>query len=284
MASPAQNSNQGKEPAVNFTSGVFDRPRQPRLEPRKPTAPVQPEPEVEQQPQPQKEAFPDVFKQQSQMASETMQRMKTAAKSDDVGQAQADRINQAMADREKDPAEDEEKITAEEMSLAEQLIFKGYAEMDVELGAFPGKKMTICSTNADELGLIDDVVFEMVKNAKSNKDGTVDLPENHVTAMRNAVFVAISYRGIDGKELSPDVKYALNTIKKAVYKLNDLYGEGDLKAAEALKVSLRQAVLKRAMLVKRLPTTMIDFISRKKLWFDSKMSKIMEMKTIVPKS
>ena len=283
---------QEKGTPVNFTSGVFDKPRQPRLEPRKTSSNSQPtqttSQPVSQELRPSeavKEQFPDVFQQQREMTRETIQKMKSAARADGVDQEQVNRINEAMSNQNSVSRDDDsDKITVEDMAMAEQLIFRGYAEMDIEMNAFPGKKITICSTNADEIGLIDDVVFDMIKNAKKNSDGTVDLAEGKVAAMRNAVFVAVCYRGIDGKELSPDPKYYLNTIKKASLKLNELYSEGDLKGAEELKSGLCQSVMKRAMLVKRLPTTMIDFISKQKLNFDSKMSRIMEMKKIVPKS
>ena len=271
---------------VNFTSGVFDKPRQPRLEPRK--APGSSRPEItptqeSSEPVPQKEAFPDPFKEQARMTQETMLKMKHTDKAEEAQTDQINKINEAMESKNLNPM-DEEKVTAEEMSLAEQLIFKGYAETQVEMGAFPGKKFAICSTNAEELSMIDEVVFDMVKGAKSNSDGTVDLPENHLVTMRNAVFVALSYRGIDGKDLAPDAQYYLNSLKKGVYLMNEMYNDGKIDEANKLKESLKKAIIKRATLIKRLPTPLIDFLSGEKLRFDSKMSRIMGLKTIVPKS
>jgi hypothetical protein len=170
------------------------------------------------------------------------------------------------------------------MYWKKQLIFKGYAETNIEMSNFPGKKFTICSTNAEELSIIDDMAFDLAKSVKTNDDGTIDIPDNHIKTLRNALFVALSYRGCDGHELMTDPICHLNTLKKAILKMNDCFNDGDLENGKQLKESIKSALKKRATAVKRLSTTMIDFLSGEKYKFDNKMYTIMNKKKIIPKS
>ena len=237
-----------------------------------------------QGPLPEKEEFKDPFAIQNDLRSqaETKNRAieRMAASETDAAQKAANALN----NQGELSAGVDDGITADDLKLAEQLIFKGYAEKNVEMEAFPGKKFTICSTNAEELSIIDDIAFDMVKNIQTNSDGTVDLPENHVRTMRNALFVALSYRGVDGVELCTDAVCHLNTLKKAIFKTNELYNEGDIKKGDELKVSLKRALVKRATAVKRLATPLIDFLSGEKYRFDAKMAEVMNKKGILPKS
>jgi len=230
-----------------------------------------------------KEDFKDPFALQNEQRShaETVSRSIERKAASEVGEAE--KVQNALNNQGLGSSE-EDRISPEDMKLAEQLIFRGYAEKNVVMDSFPEKKFTICSTNAEELSIIDDVAFDMVKNIKTNEDGTVDLPENHIRTMRNALFVALSYRGVDGAELSSDPLSHLNTLKKAIFKVNDFYNDGEIKKAEELKNSLKKALVKRATLVKRLPTPLIDFLSGEKYRFDGKMAEVMNQKGILPKS
>jgi hypothetical protein len=231
----------------------------------------------------QKEEFPDPFTIQKNQVVETESKMRNLARKSEMADSEIEKTQQALNNQGSSTLEDDG-ITEEDMKLAEQLIFNGYAEKDIEMDSFKGKKFTICSTNAEEMSVIDDIAFDMVKNVKANSDGTVDLPENHLRTMRNALFVALSYRGCNNKEISTDPLSYLNTLKKAIIKTNELYNDGEIIKASELKESVKKALIKRASLIKRLPTPFIDFISGEKFKFDSKMSEIMNMKGIIPKS
>jgi len=180
--------------------------------------------------------------------------------------------------------EESEKFSDEDIKLAEQMIFKGYAEFDVSMPHIPNVKITLCSTSAEEIGMIDEIAFDMVKDAKELKDGNLDMPQNHVTRMRNALFVALSYKGKNETELMQDQRAHLNTLKRAIRKISDLYSSGEIEDADELKKSVKQALIARATVVNRLPTPLIDYISNEKYEFDDKISRIMNSKGVLPKS
>lgn len=260
-------------------AGVFDR-KSPPSSPSEPAAVPVSDPGSERQVKPN---FPDPFVLQSEMKEKTLTATRAAERKIDQSMSAATQAQDAL-NKSGFTELEEDAITAEDMKLAEQLIFRGYAETNIEMPNFPGRKFTICSTNAEEIAMIDDMAFDMVNDAKKNEDGTVDIPENHVRALRNALFVALSYRGCEGKELMSDPTYHLNTLKKAILTMNDYLNSGDLDSAQKLKASIKKALKMRGTAVKRLPTTLIDFLSSEKYKFDNKMSTIMSQKKILPKS
>lgn len=175
------------------------------------------------------------------------------------------------------------KIDPKDLDLAEQMIFKGYAEDDVEMVNFPNHKFTICSTSAEEIAIVEEIIFDVLKGSERD-DGSVNLPQAKVTGLRNGLFVAISYRGMDENELSNDSKCHLNTIKTAVIRANDLENSGSIDEADKLKESLKKRLLQRTALVNRMATPVIDFLSESKYLFDTKMNRILSSKEIIPKS
>jgi len=255
------------------SGGILDHTRGPAPAPEAPQGPTAKA----------KEQFPDVFTEQKRMVEHTETVARGMERRNDPGIAEAAKTQAALSSADLISPE-EEKISPIDMKLAEQLIFKGYAETDVTMANFPDIKYTLCSTSAQELSIIDEIAFDMVKSVKQNNDGTVDMPENHIRTMRNALFVALSYRGMNGKELTNEPTMYLNTLKRAIIKMNDMMDIGDLKEAIELNKSIKEALIKRATLVKKMATPLIDYLSGEKYRFDAKMSMIMDMKGIIPKS
>lgn len=236
---------------------------------------------------PPKEDFTDPFRAAASQAIDKVRptQKPVTTQSDAAAEKTAQALNNASTKELEKEFEEMDKITPQEMELAEQMIFNGYAEFDAEMPNLPNHKFTICSTNAEEMTLIDDVIFDMVKLAEDKADGTVDMPQNKVQAMRNALFLALAYRGVDKKEImGPDTISHLNTIKKAIIKVSELENAGEMIKAKELKDSLKKALIKRATAIKRLPTPTIDFLSGEKYRFDSRMLSIMSSKKILPKS
>lgn len=234
-----------------------------------------------------KEEFKDPFREQSDEVSERSVRQKP--KLDDLAVDQtlertAAAVNNAGPGKNvQADLDDMEKFTEEDINLAEQMIFRGYAEFDASMPRFKKNKFTICSTSAEEIAIIDEIVFDYVKKSE-NEDGTVNLPQNNVQGLKNALFIAISYRGMNKEEIIDDSSCHLNNIKKAVIRVTELENEGDLEASEKLKGSLKKKLLKRSSRVRRLATPIIDFLSDKKYEFDSKMLAIMSSQGLLPKS
>ena len=290
--------NQTRGPAVDMTgkipttpSGLFDKrntvSQQPSnaSEPQiKQTIPVPPAPlaPIDHGPvRTSKEDFPDIFKQQTEMIQHVANVSKQKI---DPDEAEVDKLNKALSGDQDKENEEIIKINPEDMKMAEQLIFNGYTECNVEIKNFPGRKFTICSTNAEEIGLIDEIVFEKIRSVKQNEDGSVEMPENAIRSLRNSLFISISYRGVDGKDFSADALCHINTIKRAILKLGELYNTGDLLKSEELKKGIKTAMIKRSNMVKRMPTPLIDFVTNEKYNFDVKMLKIMNEKNIIPLS
>lgn len=226
-----------------------------------------------------KDNFVGPFEQQADEIKTRVASQKKNVQRDYAEQA-ASNINKTMDSP--DPFEDET-VTENDMKLAEKLIFDGFAECEAQIPNFPDQKFTICSTNAEEISIIDEIIFDMLKS-KERPDGTFDIAQNNVTTMRNALTVALGYRGRNQTEICTNRTEHLNTIKRAIIKVGDLESEGNLKAAAELKQDLKGALLKRARKIKQLPTAIIDFLADEKFKFDKKMYTIMTAKTTIPKS
>lgn len=227
-----------------------------------------------------KEDFIDVFEQQKKLIEKTQ---KGIAPKIDQDQAMVENLNKSLSGEGGSDIDDEIiKISQDDLKLAEQLVFNSYAECNVEIKNFPGRKFTITSTNGEELGLIDEIVFEKIRSVKQNEDGSVELPQNAVSSLRNSLFIAMSFRGIDGNDISKDPICHINTLKRAIIKLGDVYNSGELQKAEELKKNIKQAMIKRATLVKRMPTALIDYLTGIKYDFDVRMLSIMNKKELLP--
>jgi len=179
--------------------------------------------------------------------------------------------------------EEQEKITDEELELAQQVIFKGYAEYNIKIPNIPNHTFTLCTSSAEDVSVIDEIIYEMVKS-KENEKGNVDLPAQHVETMRAALFLALGFKGVDGNDFCDEPVNQLMTIKRAVIKVKELEYTGEIKKAGELNESLKKALKYRAIRLRRYPTPVIDFLSSKKYEFDNKMYLIMMSDKILPKS
>ena len=236
---------------------------------------------------PRKEVFKDPFSEQAASVAERSKRQVPDLESlvgDSTLERTADAVNNAGSGKNVQADLDEmDKFSEEDLELAEQMIFRGYAEFDAVMPKLPKYKFTICSTSAEEIAIVDEIVFDLLKKSE-NSDGTVNLPQNNVQGLRNSLFLAISYRGMNKEELSPDSSCHLNTIKKAIIRVSEMENNGDLENSVKLKDSLKNKLLKRATIIKRLATPMIDFLADKKYEFDSKMLGIISSQGLLPKS
>lgn len=232
-----------------------------------------------------KEEFKGVFEQHAETVKD---RIGKPAKLPDEAEASVEKAAAALNNNEVKKLEAEfddlEKISDKDLELAEQMIFKGYAETNVIIPNLPKHEFTIISTSAEEMGIIDEIIFEMVKKSE-NTEGVVDLPSSKVQAMRNSLFLAMSYRGVDKKELMEENTTAhLNTLKRSIIKISDLENAGDLEKSVELKNTVKKYLKLRASKIGRLATPIIDFLSGEKYNFDARMLKIMSSKHILPKS
>jgi hypothetical protein len=228
-----------------------------------------------------REDFKDVFTIQAEMveknkaAANAMMNRKNRTEND------VDSLNKALGGNNNSELDDIIKISKEDIALCEQLIFNGFAETHIEMKSFPGRKFTICSTNAEELNFIDEIIFEKIRSVKQNDDGSVEMPENSIKALRNALFISLSYRGFDNKDICIDPISHLSTIKRAIIKLGEFSSLGDIKKADELKTSIKNAIMKRVAIVKRISTPLLDWITSQKYNMDVTMLKIMNEKGVI---
>lgn len=237
----------------------------------------------------EKQDFKDPFKEQADQLATRKNKADDIAKKviDSQASQMVDKANAALSGStskfDMKEFEELEKISDEDLELAEQTIFKGYAELNITIPNMPKHTFTLCTTSAEDMSIIDEILYDMVKG-KEDKDGEVDLPAQHVQTMRAALFLALGFKGTDGKDFCDEPINQLATIKKAVIKVKDLECSGEIDKSIALMKSLKDSVKYRAVRMRRFPTPVIDFLSGKKYEFDNRMYTIMVSPKIIPKS
>jgi hypothetical protein len=196
----------------------------------------------------------------------------------------ADKINASLSGKDTQREYEEfEKISEEDVGLAEEFLFNGYVEKTVSMSNLPKFKHTICTVTAEEMNLIDEIIYEEVRK-NQDKDGKLNISEPQVQSLRNSLYIALSYKGRDGKDFVSEKVFEIDIIKKAFKRLSDMYVDGDLNAAQEFKQSLKNSVIKRAVRVRQFGTPLLDFISQKKYELDTKIFAIMNTDKIIPKS
>ena len=170
-------------------------------------------------------------------------------------------------------------ISKEDLDLAERMIFNNYAEIDVSSPNLEKYTFTITTMSAEEINLIDELVYEYVK------DNDDKISNQMVNTFRSLCSVALSYRGMSKKELcEEDGTAQLNTLKTAVMRSNELMSFGKIDEAGKLRDEIKKKLKYRIMKVRRLSPAIIDFILDEKFKFDQKIHNILNIKGVVPKS
>jgi hypothetical protein len=220
----------------------------------------------------QKKDFKDPFKENAERIAQ-------------VQKKSADQmVDEAMAKTVTPPVEAEKppeipNISKEDLDLAERMIFNNYAEIDVSSPNLEKYTFTITTMSAEEINLIDELVYEYVKE---NDD---KISNQMVNTFRSLCSVALSYRGMNKKELcEEDGTAQLNTLKTAVMRSNELLSFGKIDEAGKLRDEIKKKLKYRIMKVRRLSPAVIDFILDEKFKFDQKIHNILNIKGVVPKS
>jgi len=238
-----------------------------------------------------KQEFEDVFTMNAKHQSEMMNKAGSAAAKRAMGTEEAiSKVNEALASGGSGKTRDEQdldelsKISVEDLQMAEEMVFKGFVEYNVQMANLPNHTFTLVSSTADEIALIEDVILDHIRANEDSKTGEVNLADANVKALRNALAIAMSYKGADGKELCETPIHTLTMIKRAILKCKEYEVAGDLSKFSELRTSLKKSVKARASRVMGLSTPLIDFLSQEKFKFDNKMFTIMTTKNIIPKS
>lgn len=177
--------------------------------------------------------------------------------------------------------EEAERTSPEDVKLAEELLFNGYVEYERRLEKIPNIKITVCSTNASDGIIIDEIIYEYIKSHE-DKDGEADISQKYIDTFRNLLHISLSYLGVNGKDISKAPKMQLKSIKAAIKRLEEYNSIGDLENANKLSKALKMVIQQRSGLIRGISTPMIDFINDTKVKFDNKMFEIMQG-DIIPK-
>jgi hypothetical protein len=236
-----------------------------------------------------KEEFKDVFQQHKEEAAKTRAGSNTASKNQQEAEANIDQLNKALSgktdyDQERE-LEELKKITPEDMKLAEEMVFRGYAETSVSMINLPNIKFTITSMSADEVNLVEAITYDYLKTKESKDGSTVDVPQSIVASYKNALSLSLAVKGRDNKDLCEEVPIQrLDVIKRAIRKAKSLEISGDMTQHVQLLDEIKKSIRARAATVLQMATPVIDFLSNEKYQFEVKMFRIMTTKQIIPKS
>ena len=179
-------------------------------------------------------------------------------------------------------------ISEEDLELAQQLIFKGFAEKDVKFGALD-VTVTVVSTSANDVEMINDMVKDYIdfydKDRKKDGEVAYETPVYNLESYRNTVMLALSISSVNGKDICEDNPQAkLQIIKSGIEKINKLNAVGDITKAEEMKEDIKKRVNYRARTIASYPIPVIDFFSRAKMEFDDKMMEVLSNEDVFPKS
>ena len=239
------------------------------------------------QPNEQKQAKED-FKEltPTKTASKPRSGLSDALKSQDAAEGLIDKFNGSMGgngDIDKELAE-LDAILPEDIELLSQMVFKGYAEKVINIPNLKDAAITICTSSAEDVSLIDDIIFDIVKQYEVKDSDTLDIPQQYLTTMRHSVNMALYYKGINGVDICDNSNYQLQTIKSAIKKLSSHRSTGELEASKKLFELIKKSINARVSYIRQIPTVIIDFISNQKYRFDMDMNRVMNTSNALPKS
>jgi len=237
--------------------------------------------------QPKKQDFSDIFNEDSRMKADMAQKMKTLQAKADPTEKMVQNLNDQMSGKmseskkvEKELA-DLEKYSEEDLKLAEELLFNGFARKEVKLSE--KTSATLYSTNANEIAIVNELMFDFVKKYEMT-DGKLNVNQKTIDHMNQLYMLAISFKGLNDKEMSESRNRALEVLKNAFKKLSDLEIEGDLEKHQKLLDEIKNAIRGRAAEIKRMSASAIDALSFKRYEFERAMYDIITRGDIIPKS
>jgi uncharacterized alkaline shock family protein YloU len=180
-----------------------------------------------------------------------------------------------------------EKYTKEDLKMAEELIFRGYAERDVEI--IPGAKATIASMSAAEVELVNEMIYEYANNIEKADAANKDKSESSgvsvkvIDGLQQMLFVSLGFKGFNGKDISPSTSRTLQMIKSGVRKMTDCEIDGDIAAFKEIRKELKKTIWARAAELKRMPVSITDSISKKRYDLEKMIFDLTSRDDLLPK-
>jgi len=196
-----------------------------------------------------------------------------------------DRASNALSGKD---AEDNEKelkalevYSKEDMRLAEELLFRGYAEKDFKI--LPNTTITITSMTSAATELVNEMVYEYA--SKKDEEGNApDLSAKVVEGRQQMLLVALGFKGINGADISPASGRSLSFIKSGMKRMSDAEIDGDIKKFNETRAELKKIIWARASELKRIPVSIIDAVAKRRFEFERIMFEITSREDLIPKS
>lgn len=178
-------------------------------------------------------------------------------------------------------------VTEKDIEIAQQLIFRGYAEKIIEHSML-GIKIKITTLSSEELSLIDNITLQMLKQYK-DLGQEESLTDFEVYNYKSALNISLSYVGvskINDEIMDFDKEYSLEKIKHSIKVLSDFEVENGIgKEYFEKKEDVKNSIKKRCLTFKNaVHSHLKNFIIVERSNFDSDIDAIMSKKAIIPKS
>lgn len=244
--------------------------------------------DASEKPEAQKEDMENVFSIHARQRAQAADNIKKAALKERPDESAVKKLNQQMSgqgDAEKQVEKELEEMaqyTEEDLKMAEQLLFEGFAVKKVKLTE--NTLATIYSINTHEVELVNEMMFDFTKSHET-KNGQVDLSQKSVELLSQLYTLAFSFKGYNDKDISESKSNSLDLLKRAAKQMNDFEMEGSIEKYETIKEELKKAVKKRAARIKQIPATVLDAITAKRYEFERVLFDIINRgENLLPKS
>lgn len=241
--------------------------------------------------------FKDPATVDAEMKQAQRQAQADTLKKKDPEQDGIDKINAAMsgdnAEAEKNEA-DLRSLAAyseEDLALAEELLFRGYAEKTYKV--LKNATITVTSMSAAEVELVNEMVYEFANKPAPAPDKdtkpdpfapTPGISAKVVESYQQALIIALGFKGVNGSDISPAATRTLAFIKSGFKRMSEQEIEGDVANYTITRAELKKVVGRRAAEMKRVQVSLIDVISKRRFEFERMMHDIMSRDDLLPKS
>lgn len=186
--------------------------------------------------------------------------------------------------------EEEERFSDEDISMAEQVLFQGWAVANMPM--LGGKhKATITTSVPIEFELVEEALDKFVVDQRKAWETAnpgkpfAGLPGTVVSSKNKLLTLASYFKGFNDQDLCKDMNLRLETIKAGIERLRQSASSGDLVEVQKIKPVLIEMLWRRAEYISGMVNTVvIDNIVAQKNNFEIKMDAIMSSKAIYPKS
>ena len=177
----------------------------------------------------------------------------------------------------------------EDVELAEQLMFKGWARKSYKI--LGGKhSIEVLTTTPLELDIQSQIVQTWMSGFKQPNErlgvvGDVFPSSTEVNSKEKLLRMSLGFQGMNGKDFCDDVDYQLVTIKNGFVALSKAIMTGNLEEMQGTKKILLELVDRRAQYMSaKFDINFLDLVASKKFELENLMMAIMSNTQTIPKS